>query len=198
MVGDALGCSMVIRVGWIYHNTNAIHQELQCNRDTELLVEHWTDTLCLVYYRACFASRHLISLWTANTPPLRSAPRPAHNHNLISTQFSMLDHNLDCHRYYRRVARKEDMSCCVVMRAAVSILSSFLVRRRVVLCDQAKLDIYVIKIIVEMSVHIVKTYGDNKYVVIDHSIAIVRYFEVLGATYHTLGFHAAVVYPSSG
>ena len=132
---------MVIRVGWVYHTTNAAHQELQCNHDTEWSVEHWTDTQYLVNYRACFISRHLISLRTASTPPLRSAPRPPLNRNLTSTQCSMLDHNFGCRHCSRRMARKEESCCCSY--AAVSVLSSFLVRRTV-LCDQAKLDIDVI------------------------------------------------------
>ena len=35
MVGDAVGISNVIRVGWVNHTKNSIHQEQQCNHDTE-------------------------------------------------------------------------------------------------------------------------------------------------------------------
>ena len=52
----------------------------------------------------------------------------------------MFDQNFVCRHCSRRMARKEE-SCCSY--AAVSVLSSFLVRRAV-LCDQAKLDIDVI------------------------------------------------------
>ena len=106
---------MVIHVGWVYCTTNVIHQEEQCNHDTEWSVDHWTDTQYPVNYRTCFLSCHLISLWTASTPVLRSAPLPPHNHNLNSMQCSMIDLSIGCHHCSRCMARKVESGMLIAV-----------------------------------------------------------------------------------